>query len=361
MKNVKKLTILLLLVLMLFASCTSTKGQSTPNTTIEEVTYPSLQAHIAATNKYGNCTLDITPDQLAKGEIEVGDMLSVTIGDYHFTAPACTNYSDVNNGNPLLRINKDKNTLELAINMGNLQKASGATAGTPVTLQITGKGEYKDEYEIRHLEKSEERSDYATDAEFANFRQVTSGKIGKHILYRSCNPILDDDRAPYAEKLMQEAGVKTVINLADDAETLQSDLSDAPYYQALVKKGNVIALDMGVDFKEEKNLAKLAKGFDFMAEHEGPYLIHCNEGKDRAGYTAALLEALMGANMKEITEDYMKSFENYFGVKKGTTKYEAIKKTIESYADDFEHIDAFMQNTLGLTKAQIAAIKKNLK
>ena len=32
-----------------------------------------------------------------------------------------------------------------------------------------------------------------------------------------------------------------------------------------------------------------------MASHEGPYLIHCTEGKDRTGFVSALLECLIGA------------------------------------------------------------------
>lgn len=49
-----------------------------------------------------------------------------------------------------------------------------------------------------------------------------------------------------------------------------------------------------------------------------PILIHCNEGKDRTGFVCAVLEALCGASILEITEDYMKSFENYFEVQKGS-------------------------------------------
>ena len=64
-----------------------------------------------------------------------------------------------------------------------------------------------------------------------------------------------------------------------------------------------------------------------MAENEGPFLVHCNEGKDRAGFTSAVLSALMGLSYDEITSDYMTSFINYYHVEKGSEQYEAVKKS----------------------------------
>ena len=71
---------------------------------------------------------------------------------------------------------------------------------------------------------------------------------------------------------------------------------------------------MGVDFAAEEFNAKLKTGLVYLIDNEGPYLIHCNEGKDRAGFVAALLEALGGAEAEEIVEDYMLSYENYYHV-----------------------------------------------
>ena len=72
---------------------------------------------------------------------------------------------------------------------------------------------------------------------------------------------------------------------------------------------------MGVDFFAPDFTEKLAAGLRFMISNEPPYLVHCNEGKDRAGMTIALLEALSGATMDEIIADYMESYENYYGVR----------------------------------------------
>ena len=58
-----------------------------------------------------------------------------------------------------------------------------------------------------------------------------------------------------------------------------------------------------------------------MLSHDGPYLIHCWEGKDRTGYIVAILLSLIGASQKEIVDDYMESYVNFFNIKKGSETY----------------------------------------
>ena len=58
-----------------------------------------------------------------------------------------------------------------------------------------------------------------------------------------------------------------------------------------------------------------------MAHSQPPFLVHCDMGKDRAGFVCAILECLMGASAEEVTADYLVSFYNYFGIKPGTGEY----------------------------------------
>ena len=53
-------------------------------------------------------------------------------------------------------------------------------------------------------------------------------------------------------------------------------------------------------------------------------LVHCTEGKDRAGFVSAVLECLMGATADEVIADYMVTFFNYYGVQPGTEQYDII-------------------------------------
>ena len=331
----------------------------------------SITATVVSADKYGNCTLSVTADEFTAGGFEAGDMTSVKAGTFAYDAPVCTNYSDVDNGKYLIRVSKGK--VSLAINMGNFAKTSGAAENTQVTVSLKKKAGYLKEYQIRQLKKSEDRSAYASDEVFANFRAVKAGKIAQNRLYRSCNPVLGDVRAPYAAKLAEAAKIQTVINLADSKESASAHMADAPYYASLADAGNVIFLNMGVSFTDKDFLVKLHDGLVFLGEHKnGPYLVHCNEGKDRAGFVSAVLEAVNGATLEEMTADYMTSFENYFGVKKGTEQYSMIGQTIP---DMFKSLNGgktvtnknvgavaekYLLTTVGLTSGQLAAVRANL-
>ena len=82
----------------------------------------------------------------------------------------------------------------------------------------------------------------------------------------------------------------------------------------IFKAGNVIALGMPVNYSSDEFAAGIVEGLTFLAGKEGPYLVHCTEGKDRAGFTSMLLAALMGASVEEIVADYMTSYVNYYGI-----------------------------------------------
>ena len=70
--------------------------------------------------------------------------------------------------------------------------------------------------------------------------------------------------------------------------------------------------------------AGIVEGFDFLAERDMPWLVHCVEGKDRSGFASMMLEALMGWDEEQIVADYMMSYENYYGIEAGTDKYDLI-------------------------------------
>jgi hypothetical protein len=118
---------------------------------------------------------------------------------------------------------------------------------------------------------------------------------------------------------------------------------------------------------------KFKEGLLFMIEKEPPYLVHCVEGKDRAGITVALLGAIMDASTKEIYNDYVKSYENYYNVEKGTLAYEAVEKIISdlfveinngNQVDDSnikEVAIKYLTERVGLTHEQIYQIQQKLK
>ena len=59
----------------------------------------------------------------------------------------------------------------------------------------------------------------------------------------------------------------------------------------------------------DRSLPQVARALDLVAAHigEGPVLVHCAYGKDRAGLVTALVQAAIGLPAETIAEDYSRS------------------------------------------------------
>ena len=285
--------------------------------------------------KYGNPDIDLAADTMLE-TFELGDIVTVTVEGYgSYDVPVCSNYDDVFMGEKLLRTVPGKPALCLAINYGQLGIEMGIVEKAPagadyayqvkegiefpisVTIEMKEKGGYVDRLALGLLTRTDEYADYPeeTEAEFANFREITTTGIAPAVLYRSSNPIRNDlGRNTYADKEAEKAGIKTIINLSD-SEAVAKEYPD--YQGSYYSTQNVIYLALPVTFTSKEFREGIAEGFRFIAANEGPYLFHCAEGKDRAGLFAAVLEALMGASLDEIKADYAQTYINYFDVVDG--------------------------------------------
>ena len=276
----------------------------------------------------------------------------------------------------------------LAINMGDFATTAGIAVKAkieeepgyrwdyllegPVQVEITLKQEdgYREQWLIHQLVRTNERIDYPhlSDEQFANFRMVDTTGMGANKLYRSSSPINPEiGRSTYADEAARAVGIATVINLADASNTYENQ--ENSYYQTC----QVVYLNLGLDFTSEDFRAGMASGLRFIIDGEAPYLLHCNEGKDRAGFASALLECLMGATINEVVEDYMETYVNYYGVEKDTEKYAAVEnsniiKTLQAAfgVDDIyqanlaAEAEAFLTEALGLSADEVAALKAKL-
>lgn len=393
MKKYLSLTALLFLALFIMVSC-ATKALTEP-VVVEEA--KTLDSSVKDIQKYGNLVLSITKSDMDSIGAEYGDVFTVDLGDQVLEAPYCTSYSDVEIGDLVLR--NDGDGIILAINMGDFASSYGIATKVSnpdktyqwvfeegkkleditLSLILTGKGEYRDQYLIHQLSRTNEREDYSSDAVFANFREIVGGNLGSGALFRSSSPVNNEiGRAKYADELVSLNKIKSVMNLADSRETIEGYFKEedfaSPYYKSLYENGEVIALNMGVSFKTREFQNGLVEGLTFLSKNEGPYLIHCNEGKDRAGFTSALLSALMGLTYDEIASDYMTSYENYYHVEKGTEQYEAVKRSnIDSMLSfiagvetkDLENVDLSVKAeefliAIGMEKVDIDTLKSKL-
>ena len=344
--------------------------------------------------KYGNLVLSIKgSDFLALG-YDYGDVVTLSLNGQEFDMPIGSNFSDVDQGSMICRVVVKPDTNEdyvlLAINMGDLATTAliaekekiEADPGyvwhykvdepIPVGFAMKEKAGYYDQWVMHQLVRSENRKDYPdlNDMEFANFRVIATAGLGEGKLYRSSSPVNPEiNRNKEADAAAADAGVRTFINLADNEETMKGYEGFADSYCA---KQSIISLNLGVDFAADDFKAGLAEGLRFIAANEAPYLVYCNEGKDRAGFVSAVLEALMGASAEEITADYMVTYYNYYGVQPGTEQYDVIAASNiqKSLAVAFEMASIFEGDlqaaainylvSIGLSAEEIAAVQANL-
>ena len=279
-----------------------------------------VQATVIEIEKYGHAVLNVTTADFMAVGYELGDIVCVRFGTREYTMPLFDGYYS-NPGGLLLRASDAEECIAVCINYGDFSDVNGISVGDTVEITMSEKAGMLAIQELYALQYSNKREDYSDDASFANFRAVTAGRIGNGKLYRTASPINNENgRADYADNLIESVGVTTVLNLADSDKDIEGYLADSEcdseYYRHLYETGSVIAIDLTGNFYSEEFASSVAKGLTFLARNEAPYCIHCTEGKDRAGFTAMLLEALMGATLDEIISDYMISFYNYYGIDK---------------------------------------------
>ena len=358
-------------ILMQFSSLTQTEAPEPMSGAVREI------------EKYGHAVLDISIADFEKAGFALGDTVDVVFDNgYTLSGIPYFNGYYVDKGEAMLRAYPGDTYLAVCINYGKLNETAGVQVGSTATISLAQKGAERDTQELNSLVYTDERSDYSSDAVFANFRAVTVGDIAEGALYRSASPVNNEHgRASYADALIQKAGVKTVLNLADHKEDIDGYLAAedfaSPYYKSLYEAGSVIPLGMPVDYSSESFGADLTAGLAKLSQQPGPYLVHCTEGKDRAGFTSALLECLMGASLDEVVADYMVSYENYYGVTQADQpeKYQLIVKNnildmlrtiagVEKDADlsgvDLQAAAEDYLTGFGMTAEQLTALKTNL-
>jgi len=291
---------------------------------------------VKSISSYGEMELSFLTADLNKVGIEYSDIVDITIGkDIHLTdVPFVTSFNEVALYSPCLcDYNATGTTLTCGMGNGDFSYRIGGQPGDAVTIALNKKQGYKAMHDMVNATYYYEREKYDSDEMFANFREITTTGMKSKTVYRSGNPLNCSSNAvryAYVDKLASEVGIKTEIDLADTDEAIakyrKTEGYNAPYCLSLYDNKQTIPLGLTADAFSPKFMNKLADGLRFMISHEPPYLIHCNEGKDRCGFVSMLLEALAGATYDEVAEDYLVTFWNLNRTTVGSDCYNVRKE-----------------------------------
>ena len=334
-------------------------------------------------DEFGGVYIQKTIDEFNALGYQYGDTLDITFSNGYELKdiPYYSGYY-CPTGDPLLVAYPGYPYIKAAINNGAcLWEVSNMTDDATATIRINTPGKDLDVQKARDIHYSDKREDYDSDVIFANFRTVDTGNIKAGKLFRSASPCDNShNRAPFVDKLISEAGVNIIVDLADTDQKIEGYIAkddfDSPYFLSLYNADKVIPLGMNTHYTAQENKEKLASGLLMIADNEGPYLVHCTEGKDRTGFICILLEALCGASYKDILDDYMETYDNYYKINGSSDKerYDLIVKMnlddlietfvgskdvdiktapLEGYAKDYI-------KSCGLTDEEIGKIVSNL-
>ena len=246
--------------------------------------------------------------------VDAGETLLIAYPGYDYIKAA------VNYGDDLW----DTGNLQ-AVEQNSLWLMSKADEHDKASVRLHEKGKYLDIQQARDIHYKDDRTLFPSDEAFANFRAVGTKNIRKNTLYRSASPCDNQhQRAPFVNDLIEEAGVQCILDLADNDTKIKkyiaTDDFDSPYFLSLYENEKVIPLALNMNYMSDDFRVTLAQGFVRMSEMEGPYLVHCTEGKDRTGFVCMLMEALAGADYASIRDDYMVTYANYYEIDEQSDK-----------------------------------------
>ncbi|MBQ1775347.1 MAG: tyrosine-protein phosphatase [Erysipelotrichaceae bacterium] len=390
MKKISGIKILVLALLILsLCACQKKKEESNPSITdypIEhEMEYGGVYIKIAIDDfnalgfSFGD-SIDLTFDNGKKLEdipyyngyyVDAGEPLLIGYPGYEYIK------ATINYGQDLW----DEFSLKVPANVEGLWKKAVLEEHNTATITLHEKGKYLPIQEASDIHYFDERERYDSDAMFANFRSMNLGKLKRDVIYRSASPCDNQhNRAPYVDALIREAGVNTILDLADNEVKIEKYIARddfaSPYFLSLYDSDQVIPIALNMNHLSDDFGMKIVQGFNLMAEKEGPYLIHCTEGKDRTGFVAMLIEALAKASYEEIEADYMKTYANYYRIDKSNDKekYQIILERnldgmiafmVNDAGIDFKNCDLsiYAENYLqrcGMSEEQIQAFKERL-
>lgn len=137
---------------------------------------------------------------------------------------------------------------------------------------------------MKHLDN---REDFRTDEEFANFRNLILANHKSMTFFRSASAVKNKyGRASTVQQLMQKNSIHLIV-----------DFSNVEYRCMSDEFGFILVQKLRAILREDS-----------------PYIIQCDAGKKRTGFVCLILEMLSGTSYTDIVNDYLESYKNNNGL-----------------------------------------------
>ncbi len=176
------------------------------------------------------------------------------------------------------------------------------------------------------------------------------GKIRQGLIYRGSELNSHIKITPSGLKEMERLGIKSVVDLRGDSELIKN-----VYNKNYV---NIPAKAYGDYIEDYETNRRL---FEFLSQEENyPVYIHCRGGADRTGTAVFLLNALLGAEISDLIDDYEATTLSIWEIRSRNTP---LFLSLISALDRFEGTDIRQKyesylKFCGITEKQIENIRR---
>ena len=326
----------------------------------EDLDNLSVTVPVLIDEKFGY-TLDITNEEFLRYGFTPGDSVDLAFSNGYLEADVpCVSGSLVSAGTVFAVSDAAESKPKIRDSM-HMQNAFNLFEGDTVTVSLHTKQKYAALEKISQLQYEDTPAEGMAPETFANFRALPSGVLKKDLLFRGASSVDDRrGRAGTVNTLLEKYGINAVLNLANTEEDVIQILDEngdaLNYAKELHNIDRLISVLMTPLYMTEEFQNNIAGALKRLIQLPGPYYIHCLEGKDRAGFTCLLIEAVCGVPLDDIKADYMQTYANYYGV----TKESAPEMYEAALSEKFRPMIAFItkDNTLSLADGARAYLRE---